>query len=133
MTLTRIASVLPGDLEALVQKTIRCCIQVHRTLGPGMNERVYSLACGLELEAWRIAFERERTLPIRYRGKLLCHQRVDLFIEQRLVLEIKSVDAIHPVHIAQTVGYLRLTGARVGLVVNFNVDVLKAGIRRVVL
>ena len=68
-----------------------------------------------------------------YRGKLLCHQRLDLLVDQRLVVEIKSVERLHPVHVAQVVSYLRLTGARVGLLVNFNVPLLKQGIRRIVL
>ena len=129
----RIQSPLPDDLEALVTQTIGCCIEVHRALGPGLNEKVYSRACAVELGFRGIPFEAERSIPIRYRGQLLCHQRVDLLVDGRLVLEVKSVDCLHPVHVAQTVSYLRLTGARVGLVVNFNVEFLKQAIRRVVL
>ena len=70
---------------------------------------------------------------MRYRGHLLCHQRVDLYVEQQLVIEIKAVEEVHPVHIAQAVSYLRLTGAPIALVVNFNVRLLTQGIRRVVL
>jgi GxxExxY protein len=80
-----------------------------------------------------IKFEREKRVPVRYRGQLLCHQRVDVLVESQLVLEIKSVERIHSLHVAQTVGYLRITGVRVGLLVNFNVQILKYGIRRVVL
>jgi GxxExxY protein len=80
-----------------------------------------------------LAFEEEKRVSVRYRGEVVCSQRIDLFVDQRLVVEIKTVDAIHPVHIAQTVSYLRATGARVGLVVNFNVALFKKGIRRVVL
>ncbi len=94
---------------------------------------MYSRAVCIELEARGIPFEAEKPVPIRYRGKLLCHQRIDLFVDDRLVLEIKSVERIHPVHIAQVVSYLRITDARIGLVVNFNVPVLKQGLRRVVL
>ena len=72
-------------------------------------------------------------LAVKYRGRTLCHQRVGIFVDGRVVVEVKAVDRIHPVHIAQTVSYLRLTGARVGLVVNFNVESLRHGIRRVVL
>lgn len=129
----KIPSPLPDDLELLVTQTIGCCIQVHRALGPGLHENVYSRACGVEFGFCGIPFETERSIPIRYREQLLCHQRVDIFVDRRLVLEVKSVDSLHPVHIAQTVSYLRLTGAKVGLVVNFNVEVLKQGIRRVVL
>ena len=68
-----------------------------------------------------------------YRGRVVCHHRVDILIADALVVEVKSVECLHPVHLAQTVSYVRLTGARVGLVVNFNVPVLREGIRRVVL
>lgn len=113
--------------------TIGCCMEVHTRLGPGMNEVIYTRAICVELEDRGIAFEREKRLPVHYRGRLLCHQRLDILVAASLVLEVKSVDRIHPVHLAQTVGYLRLTGARVGLVVNFNTAHLRDGIRRVVL
>jgi GxxExxY protein len=133
MTLTRVESTLPPDLEQLVRDVIGACLAVHRELGPGMSESVYSKAVCIELRTRGIPFERERNIPIRYRGQLLCHQRLDLFVDGRLVLEIKSVDQIHSVHIAQTVSYLRVSGSKIGLVVNFNVPLLKHGIRRVVL
>jgi len=108
-------------------------IDVHEALGPGLNESVYARACRIELDSRGISFESEYSVPIYYRGQLLCHQRIDLFVDKRLVLELKSIDGIHRVHVAQTVGYLRLTKARVGLIVNFNVEVLRYGIKRVVL
>ena len=72
-------------------------------------------------------------VPIRYHGKLICTQRIDLLVEKQLIVEAKFVDRIHPVHVAQAVSYLRATGLRMALVINFNEDVLKRGIRRVVL
>jgi GxxExxY protein len=129
----RIPSPLPDDLESLITEIIGLCIDVHQELGPGLNENVYARACHVELEARGISHESEYPVPIRYRGKLLCHQRIDLLVDRRLVLELKSVEAIHKIHISQTVTYLRLTGARAGLIVNFNVELLKNGIRRVVL
>ncbi|HEX7798046.1 MAG TPA: GxxExxY protein [Vicinamibacterales bacterium] len=87
---------------------------------------------GAELEARSISYESEYPVPIRYKGKLLCHQRIDLLIDRRLVLELKSVEAIHKVHISQTATYLRLTGVKAGLIVNFNVELLRYGIKRVV-
>ncbi len=133
MTILRINSTLPPELDALVQQTIGALLAVHRELGSGMSEGVYAAAIRLELTERGIPFETERRCPVRYRGKLLCHQRLDLFVDQRLVVEIKSVERLHPVHAAQVVSYLRLTGARVGLLVNFNVPLLKQGIRRIVL
>ena len=133
MTALRIASTLPPELDALVEQVIGALLAVHRELGPGMSEGVYAAATRLELSERGIPFETEKTVPVRYRGKLLCHQRLDLFVDQRLVIEIKSVERLHPVHRAQVVSYLRLTGARVGLLVNFNVPMLKQGIGRIVL
>ena len=75
----------------------------------------------------------EKPVPIRYHDKLLCHQRIDLVVDDRLLVEVKSVERLHPVHRAQMLNYLRLTGMRAGLLMNFNVPVLKDGIRRVVL
>lgn len=128
----RIVSTLPPELDLLVTQTIGALLAVHRELGSGMSESVYAAAARVELTARRIPFESEKTCAVHYRGKLLCHQRVDLFVDGRLVVELKSVEQLHAVHVAQVVGYLRLTGARVGLLVNFNVPMLKQGIRRVV-
>ena len=97
-----------------------------------MTESVYSAAARIELSARGMTFESEKSLPVRYRGQLLGHHRIDLLVEGQLIVEIKSVDCLHPVHVAQVVTYLRLTGARLGLLVNFNVPMLKQGIRRVV-
>lgn len=131
--LSRVRSRLSAELERLVERTIGCCIEVHRTLGPGLSEVVYAGALGVELNFRAIPFEREKPLSVVYRGTPLCQHRVDFLVDKRLVVELKAVDRIHPVHLAQTVAYLRLTGAQVGLVVNFNCEVLKYGIRRVVL
>ena len=90
-------------------------------------------AVGIELTARGIPFEAEKSVPVHYRGRPLCHQRLDLLVDKRIVLEIKSVDILHPIHRAQVISYLRVTGARLGLLVNFNVPVLKQGIRRVIL
>lgn len=128
-----VQSPLDDRTERLVSRVIGCCIAVHRELGPGMSERVYAEACAVELRLSGIECEREKPLAVRYRDHLLCYQRVDLFVAGTLVLETKSVDRLHPVHVAQVVTYLRLTGVRAGLLVNFNVEVLKHGIRRVVL
>ncbi len=133
MTTLRITSSLPPELEALVTHTIGAMLAVHRELGSGMSEGVYASAARLELTERGIPFESEKIFAVRYRGNVLCHQRVDLFVHRQLIVEIKSVQQLHPVHIAQVVSYLRLSGARVGLLVNFNVPMLKQGIRRIVL
>ena len=124
---------LPDDLESPVRSTIGCCIRVHRALGPGLNELAYAKACAIEFESSCIDCEAEKSIAIRYRDQVVCHQRIDLLVDNRLVLEVKSVDAIHPIHVAQVVAYLRVTGARVGLIANFNVEILRQGLRRVIL
>ena len=134
MTELLIESGLPADLEELAKRTIGALLAVHRELGSGMTEGVYAAATRVELAARGIPFEREKRLPIHYRGQFLCHQRIDLFVDDRLVVELKSVEALHAVRFAQVVSYLRLTGARLGLLVNFNVPLLKhGGVRRVIL
>ncbi len=132
MTLKRVASTLPPELDGLITDTIGALLVVHRELGPGMAEGVYAAATTLELGQRCMPFETEKPMPVRYKGRFLCYQRVDLLVDGRLVVELKSVERLHPVHVAQVVSYLRLTGVRAGLLVNFNVPLLKQGIRRVV-
>lgn len=133
MTSLRIASPLPPDLEQLIANTIGVLIGVHRELGPGMSERVYKAAVSVELTDRRIPFELEKAVPVRYRNRILCHQFIDLLVDRRLVVELKVVERLHPVHISQVVNYMRLVDARAGLLVNFNVPLLKEGIKRLVL
>jgi len=129
----RLHSQLPDDLEHLVRNVIGCCLAVHRELGPGLLEGIYPRAVALELGIRGIKFVAEKSVPVFYRGTLLCHQRIDLFVDERLVLEIKAVERLHPIHVAQVISYLRVTRARIGLLINFNVPILKQGIRRVIL
>ena len=133
MTLTKVLSTVPRELDQLAERTIGMCLKVHSELGPGMSEGVYVRACQLEFDANGVSYDSERAVPIRYQGKLICTQRIDLLIENQLILEAKSVERIHRVHVAQAVSYLRATGLRLALVINFNVESLKSGIRRVVL
>jgi GxxExxY protein len=93
---------------------------------------VYVRACRLEFEANGVSYDSERAVPIRYHEQLICTQRIDLLVENQLIVEVTSVDRIHPIHVAQAVSYLRATGLRLALAVNFNVDSLRRGIRRVV-
>ncbi|OFW13524.1 MAG: hypothetical protein A3F69_06030 [Acidobacteria bacterium RIFCSPLOWO2_12_FULL_66_10] len=129
----RIPSPLPDDLETLVHDTIGCCIAVHRTLGPGLLETIYSRAICLELTAAGIAFEREKTYPVMYRGELLCEQRLDFVVGEEIVLEIKSVEHLVPVYHSQLLNYMRVAHLRVGLLMNFNVVVLRDGLKREIL
>jgi GxxExxY protein len=98
-----------------------------------MSEGVYVKALRLELESNGMSYDFERPVPIHYEGKLICTQRLDLLVEGQLIVEAKAVDRIHRMHVAQAVSYLRATGLRLALVINFNVEHLRHGIRRVVL
>ena len=132
MSSLTVPSPLPPDLEDLVRRVIGALIRVHRELGAGLSESIYAAATRLELQASGIAFEAEKSVPVRYRGQLLGYHYVDLLVEGKVVVELKSVECLRPVHVAQVVMYLRLTGARIGLLANFNVPILKQGLRRVI-
>ena len=129
----RVHSPLPEDLDDLVHKTIGCCIAVHRVLGPGLLEGIYARALGLELAAAGIPFQREKAYPVTYRGEVLCQQYLDLVVEDQIVVELKSVEQLVPVNHAQLLSYMRVAHKRVGLLINFNVVVLKDGLTRKVL
>jgi len=129
----RVQSTLPGEIEVTMRETIGCCINVHRGLGPGLLESTFARAVCLELQAAGIPFEAEKHIPVTYRGHLLCHHRLDLVVASQVVVEIKAVDRLAPVHQAQLLNYLRVSRLRAGLLINFNVPVLQEGIRRIVL
>jgi GxxExxY protein len=97
----RIETPLSDELEDVVHRTIGCCIQVHKALGPGLPERAYKRAMCLELSAEGISFETEKRYSVFYRDQLMCEKRVDLVVEGQLVLEIKSVEQLANVHRAQ--------------------------------
>lgn len=119
--------------EELTEKIIGAAIEVHRHLGPGLLESAYEECLCHELHLRGIKFERQRPLPLEYKGiKLNCGYKIDVVVEGRVILELKTVDKIAPIHEAQLLTYLRLSGNRVGLIVNFNVPVLKAGVKRIV-
>jgi GxxExxY protein len=119
------------DINHLTDTVIGAAIDIHRTLGPGLLESTYEMCLCRELALQEIAFERQKPVPISYKGvKLDCGYRADLVVEQRLLVEIKSVEAIAPIHEAQLLSYLKLGGWTVGLLINFNVQMLKSGIRR---
>jgi GxxExxY protein len=129
----RVPSPLPSKLEDLVTRVIGCCISVHRELGAGLLESIYSRAIDIELRTAGIPFAREVWIPVRYRGELLCRQRLDIVVGGELLIEVKAVDRLNPVHQAQILSYLRIAKLRVGLLMNFNVPVLHQGLKRFVL
>jgi GxxExxY protein len=117
----------------LTEQIIGAAIDVHRALGPGLLESAYEECLCRELSLRNLAFERQLPLPLKYKGVLLdCGYRLDLVVEQSVLVELKSIDAIMPVHEAQVLTYLKLGGWKVGLLINFNVLKLKDGVRRLV-
>src|SRR6266545_411370 len=128
-----------GDTEAqrkhlnkLSGKVIGACIEIHRELGPGLLESAYEECLAYELSKAGLRFERQRALPVRYKEvQLDCGYRLDLVIEGVLVVELKAVTELHPIHEAQLLTYLKLDQKSLGLLINFNVPTLKKGVKRV--
>jgi GxxExxY protein len=122
------------DINEITSAIIGAAIEVHRQLGPGLLESAYLECLSRELVLRGIPFERQKPLPLEYKGvHLECGYRLDLLVAGCVVVEIKSLEALAPVHDAQLLTYLRLGGWRVGLLINFNVAVLKNGIHRKIL
>jgi GxxExxY protein len=119
------------ETDPLTERIIGCAIEVHRSLGAGLLERPYEAALCVELATQGIRYDKERQIPLLYRGVNVGDFRPDLIVEDALVVEVKSVLQFEPVFVAQMLTYLRLTGLKRGLILNFNKPVLKAGIRRV--
>jgi GxxExxY protein len=122
------------EFDQLSRRVIGCAIEVHQQLGPGLLESAYCQSLACELSHADIPFQMEVPLPVRYKDVLLdCGYRLDLVVSGDLVVEIKSVETLLPIHQAQILTYLRLSKIPIGLLINFNVTKLKNGIRRFVL
>ena len=120
--------------DPLTREIIGAAIEVHRGLGPGLLESAYAACLSYELSRRRLRFEQEKPLPITYKDvKLDAGYRLDFLVENEVVVEVKAVDALVPLHEAQILSYLKLGGYKRGLLINFNVKVLKDGIKRIVL
>ena len=129
----RVSSPLPPELELLTEKVIGCAVQVHRTLGPGFLESIYRNALCLEFQLNGISFEHEKSVVIRYAGFSVGVHRLDLLVDDAVVIELKAVAGLEAAHSAQVLSYLKATGLRVGLLMNFGAPILKSGLRRFVL
>jgi len=120
-----------AELNALTEQVIGICIDIHRAIGPGLMESSYGACFAFDLDEAGLKYEREVPVPVVYKGvRLDCGYRLDFVVEGVLVVELKAVEKLLPVHKAQLLTYLRLTGLPVGLLINFNVPVLKDGIVR---
>ncbi len=121
------------EVDRLAHEVIGASIEVHRQLGSGLLESVYEQALCIELTLRGIPFVRQPTIAVSYKGLPVGESRLDLLIGGCLIVELKAVEALAPIHSAQVISYLRITGHRLGLVINFNVSMLKDGIKRIVL
>ena len=122
------------DINQLTEIVIGCAIDVHRSLGPGLLESAYEICLCRELSLQDLLLECQKPLPLSYKGvNLDCGYRADLIVDGRVLVEVKSVDDLAPIHDAQLLSYLKLSGLKVGLLINFNVRVLTHGIRRKVI
>ena len=124
---------LNSEADRIGEKLIGAAIEVHRHLGPGLLESAYEECLCHELSAREIPFQRQLPLPVSYKEvKLDCGYRLDLLVGGEVVVELKAVERLESIHVAQMITYLKLSGRRVGYLINFNVKVLKSGIRCVV-
>jgi len=123
----------PEQNDPLTEKIIGCAIEVHRTLGPGLLEVTYESALAVELRLAGLKFERQLVVPITYKGQAVGDYRLDLVVEKSVIVEIKSVDRFDPIFEAQLLAYLKITGIKRGLLLNFNSRLLKDSIKRLVL
>jgi GxxExxY protein len=119
-------------IDGLTHEVIGAAIEVHRHLGPGYLESVYGEALGIELGLRGVSFRRQVVFSLDYKGHPVGEGRMDLLVGEVLVVELKAVDGLAPIHTAQAISYLKATRPRLALLINFNVPVLKDGIKRVV-
>ena len=120
-------------INNITETIIGAAMAVHRELGPGLLESTYEACLAYELAKRGLAVEQQKELPVKYRGvKLDCGYRIDLLVEEKVIVELKAVERLQPIHIAQVLSYLKLSRCNVGLLINFNVKLLKDGIRRLI-
>jgi GxxExxY protein len=119
------------EINQITEKIIGCAIEVHRSLGAGLLESAYETCLAFELESARLKVERQVAVPVIYKSvKLDCGYRIDLLVEDTVIIELKTVDTFAPVHEAQILTYMKFAKKAIGLLINFNVTVLRNGIKR---
>ena len=120
------------DINELTGEIVQAAIEVHKALGAGLLESAYEECLCREFELRGISYNRQKEIPIEYKGRRLdCGYRIDVLVAGKVILEIKACDSLQRIHEAQLLTYLKLTGLKVGLLINFNVPVLKQGIKRI--
>jgi GxxExxY protein len=123
----------PEQRDPLTERIIGCAIEVHRVLGPGLLEVSYEGALAIEFESANLKFERQLIIPVSYKGRSVGDYRLDFVVEDKVIVELKSVDRFDPIFEAQLLAYMRLSGKQRGLLINFNTRLLKDGVKRFVL
>jgi GxxExxY protein len=126
--------VVPREIEKLAAEVVDAAFRVHKTLGPGLLESVYEVSLAYELRKRGLKLETQVELPVMYESvRLETGFRLDMLVEEQIIVELKAVETMHPLYEAQLLTYLKLTGKRLGLLINFNVPLIKDGIRRIIL
>jgi GxxExxY protein len=121
-----------AEVDALARAVIGAAIEVHRRYGPGLDEALYQNALCVEFRLRDIPYVKEVIIKVEYKGEIIGERRLDFIVGGKLVVELKAVEQLLPLHKAQVLTYLKITGLKLGLLINFNVEVLKHGIRRVI-
>ena len=122
------------EFSELSNKVIGCAIEVHKSLGPGLLESAYQQCLCHELKLNQINFQQEKPLPVNYKGcQLDCGYRIDILIENEIILELKSIERLQPIHEAQILSYMKLANIKQGFLINFNVTLLKDGLKSFIL
>ena len=131
---TRIFEARDYPEKDLTERILGAAIEVHKQLGPGLLESVYQICLAREFSICGIPFEQEKSIPVKYKGvQLDCGYRLDFLVDNKVILELKTMDELTSSHEAQLLTYLRITGCKVGLLINYNTPVLKDGINRLIL
>lgn len=121
------------ELNEITEKVIGCAIKVHRALGPGLLESTYEVCLAHELVKEGLKVKTQVALPVVYDGlRLDAGYRIDMLVEDAVIVELKSIESLHLIHEAQVISYLKLSGKKIGLLINFNVKLLKGGIKRLI-
>ena len=121
----------PEHINGLTETIIGCAIEVHKTLGAGLLESVYRECMIIEMTRAPLRFEQERSIKLTYKGAPInTRLRIDLIVEGLVVVELKAIEHVHPIHLSQVISYLKLTDAPAGLLLNFNVTSMRSGVRR---
>jgi GxxExxY protein len=120
-------------VDELARQVIGAAIEVHRILGPGFLESIYEEALAIELTVRGIPFERQKPIVLMYKDNVVGDSRLDFLVESELIVELKAVETLHPIHPAKVINYLRIARLQLGLIINFNVVQLKEGVKRIVL